>query len=88
MKLNLKGRRKPYSKRGIGRLLCVRCRKAQARAQWNTSICALGSKGRFVALCLDCDVALNNLVLEFFRTPNRKQLIKKYRQAQLAEREG
>ena len=53
-------RLRPYTSRGIKRVPCFRC-GAPSRHQWN--ICALGPG--FNAMCLDCDIALNRLVLEW-----------------------
>lgn len=54
------GRRQPYTEAGIRRCACQRCGQP-AHAQW--SICANGN--RQVPICLDCDIALNRLVLEW-----------------------
>lgn len=55
-------RLKPYTERGIKRLLCFRCQK-QAYTQWQ--ICADGNQYR--PICVMCDIDLNRLVLEFMR---------------------
>lgn len=69
-------RLKPYTTIGIKRIACKRCGKP-SRFQWN--ICSLGQQ--FHAICLECDIALNALVLEFFDIPNREQIIEEYRQS-------
>ena len=54
------GRKKPYTYIGIRRLKCFRCGK-QASQQWQ--VCADGNVYR--PICIDCDIALNELVLRF-----------------------
>ena len=69
-------RTKPYTGLGIRRVPCVRC-GAKASAQWN--ICALGAG--FHALCTECDIRLNALVLRFANIPHAKQIMAKYKGA-------
>lgn len=54
------GRRRPYTVDGVRRLPCFRCGQP-ALHQW--SACSDGNLWR--PLCLECDVALNRLVLEW-----------------------
>lgn len=68
------GRRKPYTTRGITRIPCVRCGEP-SEYQWQC--CANGN--RWLGLCEACDIALNNLVLKFFKFPNRRELMRRYR---------
>ena len=68
------GRAEPYTNYAIKRLKCVRC-GAQGVHQWN--ICADGNNYR--VLCLECDIALNLLVLEWANHPNAKGLAEAYR---------
>lgn len=67
------GRRKPYTEIGISRLPCFRCGE-KAHHQWQ--ICADGNLYRPV--CLDCDIALNKLVLRWMRFKNWRLKIKDY----------
>ena len=60
-----KPRREPYTNEGIRRVPCVRC-GSPARFQWQ--VCA--DKNGFRALCIECDVQLNRMVLEWARDPN------------------
>ena len=66
-------RREPYTEIGVRRLGCIRCGKA-ARFRWN--ICSDGN--RFRPLCLDCDVDLNRMVLEWMRHPEAQDLADRY----------
>lgn len=68
-------RKKPYTQIGISRKKCVRC-GSKAHAQWQ--ICALNNL--YTPICLDCDIALNDAVLQFMRIPKRVRIIKSYRQ--------
>jgi hypothetical protein len=61
------GRATPYLASGIARVPCVRCGQPSLH-QWQ--VCADGRK--FRALCLDCDIALNRLVLEWANDPHWK----------------
>lgn len=54
------GRKEPYTDRGIERMKCVRC-GAKAMFQWNA--CADDNLWR--PICLDCDIELNRMVLEW-----------------------
>jgi len=69
-------RKQPYTTIGIKRVPCKRCGKS-SRFQWN--ICSLGTA--YHAICLECDIALNALVLEFFDIPDRQVIIERYRQS-------
>ncbi len=68
-----RGRRKPYTARGISRVPCARCGKP-SKHQWN--VCA--NDGRYLGVCEECDVALNRLALDFFRIPNADELMDAY----------
>jgi hypothetical protein len=68
-------RTKPYSKKGIKKVPCKRCGKPSTQ-QWN--ICA--DDNQFRGVCDKCDIALNLLVLKFFKFPDVKQKINKYKQ--------
>lgn len=57
-------RRKPYTARGIVRVPCAKCGKP-SRYQWQ--ICADDNTWR--GLCVECDVALNAMVLAFIGDP-------------------
>lgn len=60
-----RARTQPYTAEGIRRVPCVRC-GAPAAHQWQT--CA--DARHFRALCVQCDIALNRVVLRFMRHPN------------------
>lgn len=68
------GRKEPYTAIGISRLPCYRCGKP-AYHQWQ--ICADHSLYR--PLCVPCDVALNDLVMEWAGFPDRKEKMAAYR---------
>jgi hypothetical protein len=59
------GRREPYTAIGIKRLPCVRC-GGKAVHQWQ--ICA--DNRLYRPMCLECDIALNRLVLEWIGDPD------------------
>lgn len=65
--------KKPYSKAEIGKIPCARCGKP-SKHQWQ--ICSLNNEYRGV--CTDCDLALNILVLKYFKVPNREEVAKEY----------
>lgn len=67
------GRRKPYTAIGISRVPCARCGKP-ARFQWQC--CA--NANRWLGVCEDCDIALNGLVIRFFRFDDAKQRLARY----------
>jgi hypothetical protein len=67
------GRKKPYTQIGIRRLKCTRC-GAQANFQWQC--CA--NDNRWLPLCIDCDIELNSVALEFMSVPNRDKLMVRY----------
>lgn len=70
---------KPYTERGIRRLPCYRCGAKPSQQQWQ--ICADGNVYR--PACVDCDVALNALVLQFMKVPYALQKIAAYQKALL-----
>lgn len=73
MMMERSGRKEPYTEAGVRRLRCVRC-GAGARFQWNA--CSDGNLWR--PLCLDCDISVNRLVLEFMRDPDVDKKIDAY----------
>lgn len=74
-KLPAIGRKTPYTEIGISRVPCLRC-GAPAAEQFN--ICALD--GRFVPVCVECDVLLNALVLDFLDAPKKDERLRLYRE--------
>lgn len=73
-------RRAAYTERGIARRRCVRC-ASPALFQWQ--VCA--DNRIFRPLCLDCDIALNRLVLEWAGDPRWQMKCKKYEKQKRAE---
>lgn len=80
---NIIGRREPYTEIGIRRLDCARCGEHRATSQWNC--CANGN--RWVALCTECDVALNELTLEWLGHPGAQNLMQEYKRKKLRKEE-
>jgi hypothetical protein len=72
-------RRTPYTDIGIRRVPCVRCGD-KARFQWQ--ICA--DQRQFRALCAQCDVELNELVMRWVWGNKREDDLRKYREEKLA----
>ncbi len=70
------GRKKPYTAKGIKRVPCFRCGN-QSVQQWQ--ICSLDNE--YKAVCRECDIKLNRLVLKFMRIGAKKvyYLIEKYK---------
>ena len=69
------GRTKSYTEIGISRISCSRCGMPSSR-QWQ--VCANGN--RFLGVCWECDVKLNQMTLTFMRVPGRIVLMRLYRQ--------
>lgn len=74
------GRTQPYTSIGISRVPCVRC-GAKAHHQWQ--VCA--DKRYYRALCLDCDIELNAMVLKWANDPDAQAKAEAYAREQ---REG
>lgn len=68
------GRKTPYTAIGIARVPCVRCGTPSVH-QWQ--VCA--DLNVYRALCLACDIALNELVLTWANDPNAQEKMKAYR---------
>jgi hypothetical protein len=66
-------RTKPYTDRGISRVKCFRC-GGQAFFQWQ--ICSDDRVYR--PICIECDIALNEMVLTFMGFPDWEEKIKIY----------
>lgn len=66
-------RREPYTQIGIRRLKCFRC-GSPAQFQWQ--ICSDGNQYR--PICLNCDIELNKLVLQFMGFPDWEEKLTKY----------
>lgn len=67
------GRKQPYTEIGISRVPCIRCGKP-SQQQWQ--VCA--NDNRYLGVCNSCDYLLNKTVLNFFKLPNRRELLKQY----------
>ncbi len=67
-------RTRPYTENGIKRVFCFRCRKQEARHQWQ--ICSDGHAYR--PICRQCDIQLNRVVLKFMGFSNVDSLVQKY----------
>ncbi len=65
---------KPYTAIGISRVPCKRCGQP-SRYSWQ--ICSLNNS--WMGVCTKCDIALNKLVLLFFKVGGWKELISTYR---------
>jgi hypothetical protein len=68
------GRREPYTDAGIRRVPCVRCGDPGA-TQWQ--VCA--DQSRYRAMCLACDIALNEVVLKWANDPQWELKMNWYR---------
>lgn len=68
------GRKRPYTIAEIAQKRCVACGH-QARYQWQC--CANGN--RWLPLCRQCDVALNEAALAIMRVPGRAKMLAAYR---------
>jgi hypothetical protein len=66
-------RKHPYTEAGVLRLSCIRC-GSKPKFQWQ--ICSDGNN--FRPLCVECDVALNRLVLEWMGHPKASELADRY----------
>jgi len=66
-------RRKPYTEVGIKRVPCLRCGNPSSQ-QWQ--ICSFDNL--FTGICLECDISLNELVLDFMGVKNKKHIIRRY----------
>ena len=73
-------RKTPYTEIGIRRLKCFRC---ENKAQFQWQICSDGNQ--FRPICLDCDVELNEMVLNFMVFKDWKEMIEKYKAEKLNE---
>lgn len=89
MILNINGRRKQYTARGLLRMVCVRCKEYQAVEQWHLSPCILGNPDLWMPICLNCDCELNEMILRFWLLPAEtiRALVQMYR-AEMVERHG
>ena len=74
--VSLHGRRQPYSEKGIRRLPCVKC-GLPAHQQWQ--ICS--DDNLYRPICLDCDIALNALVLEWIGFPDWQEKLQRYKES-------
>ncbi len=65
---------------------CRHCGADGAEHEWDLRPCALGKK-LTAPLCNFCDSMLNDMVLHFFNTPNRRRIMVKYH-TKIAHEEG
>lgn len=70
----MRRRYEPYTAKGIKRVPCPRC-GAPSSQQW--TICA--TFHAYHPICLECDIAINRMVLEFMRFPDVDKTIAAYR---------
>lgn len=78
MTINYFGSAEPRTEEEISKIPCARC-GAPSRYQWNA--CANGN--HHVAICRDCDVEVNRMVLDFFRIPGREEMMAAYEERTL-----
>ena len=69
------GRKKPYTEIGVKRIPCAKCSEP-ATQQWYT--CA---DGLWRPICIQCDIELNRLVLQFMQDPDCNTKIARYRES-------
>lgn len=69
-------RPKPYTARGLARSKCCQCQRP-AKHQWSLRPCAIGRLGWY-ALCEECDLVLNAMVVKFLNVEDGEQLIRDY----------
>jgi hypothetical protein len=62
----------------MAKVACQMCGEQPAVHQWSS--CANGH--RYVAVCLDCDFAVNEILLAMLRLPHRAKLMAAYRAKQ------
>ena len=67
-------RRKPYTVLGLRQKACTRCGVKPSRYQWSS--CA--TSNLWMPICKDCDILLNQLVVDFFNFANKDELMKAY----------
>ena len=80
MSWSAKPRKQPYTAAGIKRVPCVRC-GSPAVHQWQ--VCA--DLNRYRALCLDCDIQLNRLVLTWAKDPAAPAKVLSYAKKQRSQ---
>jgi hypothetical protein len=73
MAWKLHGRKEPYTEAGIKRIPCFRCGKP-ASYQWQ--ICSDGRLYR--PLCKECDIALNEMVLQWMGFKDWEEKMRQY----------
>ena len=66
-------RKKPYTIIGIKHVPCSRC-GAPSHATWQ--VCA--DVNQYRGVCLDCDIKINRMVMNFMLIPKRTEKINKY----------
>lgn len=69
-------RSQPYTAAGLLRRPCAHCGEL-ASQQWSLRPCAIGRTGWY-PLCVDCDVKLNAIVMEFLNVPDREARLAAY----------
>ena len=74
-------RRKSYTAIGIRRVPCARCGTKPSIAEWN--ICADGNRRR--GLCLECDIGLNRVAMDYVFGHSGMARVKRYEAAKRAE---
>jgi hypothetical protein len=73
-------RSKPYTRIGLGRLLCCHCEERRATEQWSVQVCANNGKKIWVGVCTPCDEEFNAETLRWIKHPHAEQLINRYRE--------
>lgn len=67
----------PYTETGIRRVKCYRCKARPATQQWNICADAPGSR-IYRAVCTECDIDLNRLVLDWLGDPEIEAKMRAY----------
>lgn len=75
MALRFVGTKNPRTVEQLVKMNCQMCGKKGAVHQWSS--CANGN--RYVAVCLNCDWGVNEILLAMLRIPHRAKLMAAYR---------
>ncbi len=68
----------PYTAAGIRRVPCARCGSKPAHANWNVCADNIGRRTQFRALCVECDIGLNEVAMRFVFGRKRERDLKRY----------
>ena len=68
----------PYTAIGVKRVPCARCGQKPGHASWNVCADNIGNRPQYRVLCVECDIRMNKIAMEFVFGRSRDGVVAAY----------